>query len=112
MRKTIVPLIFLLAVLVASTAWAAGGAAAVTPAGRSAGQVIDDGTITTQVKAKLLEDSVTKGLAVSVKTFEGAVTLTGAVDSDAQREKAVQIASAVSGVKKVNNLINLKKSGK
>ena len=48
---------------------------------------------------------------MSVKTFEGQVTLTGAVDTDQEREKAVQIASAVPGVKKVNDLILLKKSG-
>ncbi len=111
MRKIIAPFILLLAVLVLSTAWARPAMAGVTPAGRTVGQVIDDGTITTQVKAKLLEDGVTKGLAVSVKTFEGQVTLTGAVDNVQQREKAVQIASSVPGVKKVNDLINLKKSG-
>ena len=84
-------------------------AACQTPAGRTTGQVVDDGTITTEVKAKLLDDNVTKGLAVSVETFEGQVTLTGAVDTEQQREKAAQIASGVKGVKKVNNLINLKK---
>ncbi len=80
-----------------------------TPAGRSAGEVVDDGTITTEIKAKLLNDSVTKGLAVSVQTFEGAVTLTGAVDTEAQRAKAAEIASSVKGVKKVNNLVTIKK---
>jgi hyperosmotically inducible periplasmic protein len=84
-------------------------AACATPAGRSPGQVVDDGTITAQVKAKLLNDNITKGLAVSVETFEGQVTLTGAVDTEHQRTRAGEIASGVSGVKKVNNLINLKK---
>lgn len=80
-----------------------------TPAGRSAGQVVDDGAITTQIKAKLLNDNITKGLAVSVATFEGQVTLTGAVDTEQQRAKTAEIASSVKGVKKVNNLINVKK---
>ena len=44
-----------------------------------------------------------------METFEGKVTLTGAVDTPQQRDKAVQIAASVKGVKKVNNLINLKK---
>lgn len=82
-----------------------------TAAGRSAGQVVDDGTITSQVKAKLLDDNVTKGIAVSVETFEGQVTLTGAVDTVQQRDRATQIASSVKGVRKVNNLINLKNVG-
>jgi len=79
-----------------------------TPAGRSAGQVIDDGTITTKVKAKLFDESVLKGFAISVDTFEGTVTLTGAVDSEEQKDKASQIAASTQGVKKVNNLITIK----
>ncbi len=84
-------------------------AACATPAGRSAGQVVDDGTITTEVKAKLLADSLLKGVAVSVQTFEGQVTLTGAVDTNEQRAKAENIAKGVKGVKKVNNLLEIKK---
>ena len=102
MRKYFLSLTLLLAVLALVTACQ-------TPAGRSAGQVVDDGTITTEVKAKLLNDGVTKGIAVSVETFQGQVTLTGAVDSPQQKDKAGQIAASVKGVKKVNNLLNLKK---
>ncbi len=79
-----------------------------TPAGRSAGEVVDDGTITTKVKAKLFSDSVMRGLAVSVQTFEGEVTLTGGVDTAAQKERAAEIARSVTGVRSVNNLIKLK----
>ena len=102
MRKYFLSLTLLLAVLALVTACQ-------TPAGRSAGQVVDDGTITTEVKAKLLNDGVTKGIAVSVETFQGQVTLTGAVDTPQQKDKAGQIAASVKGVKKVNNLLNLKK---
>jgi hyperosmotically inducible periplasmic protein len=101
MRKTSVFVVLLLMVIAL--------VACRTPAGRSAGQVVDDGTITTEVKAKLLNDNVTKGLAVSVETFEGQVTLTGAVDTAEQRAKAGELAASVNGVKKVNNLVNLKK---
>ncbi len=80
-----------------------------TPAGRSAGEVVDDGTITTEVKSKLLADSFLKGLAISVETFQGQVTLTGAVDTDEQKSKAEKVAKEVKGVKKVNNLLGLKK---
>ncbi len=102
MRKTSFSIAIVMMVLVALVACR-------TPAGRSAGQVVDDASITTEVKAKLLNDNVTKGLAVSVDTFEGQVTLTGAVDTGAQRDKAAQIAMSVKGVKKVNNLISMKK---
>lgn len=80
-----------------------------TPAGRSAGEVVDDGTITTEIKAKLLNDDMTRGLAVSVQTFQGVVTLTGAVDTEGQRARATDVAYSVKGVKKVNNLVEIRK---
>jgi len=79
-----------------------------TPAGRTTGQVVDDASITAQVKAELLADKDVSGMAVSVKTFEGEVVLTGAVDTAAQRNKAEQIAAKAQGVKRVKNLIKLK----
>jgi hyperosmotically inducible protein len=80
-----------------------------TPAGRSTGQVVDDATITTKVKAKLFDESILRGFAISVETFEGTVTLTGAVDTEEQKEKAGQVAASTDGVKKVNNLLKIKK---
>ena len=79
-----------------------------TPAGRSAGEVVDDATTTTKVKAKLFDDSLVKGLAISVETFEGEVTLTGAVDTQAQRQRAESLTRTVTGVKRVNNLLKIK----
>lgn len=102
MKRVTIAIVILLAILVLFSACR-------TPAGRSTGTVVDDATITSEVKAKLLADSVTKGIAVSVETFEGQVTLTGAVDTEAQRERAVKITKSVKGVKKVNDLINLKR---
>jgi hyperosmotically inducible periplasmic protein len=80
-----------------------------TPAGRTPGEVVDDATITTKVKAKLFEDSVLKGVGISVDTFEGQVTLTGAVDTGQQKDRAGELTRSVYGVKKVNNLLNLRK---
>jgi hyperosmotically inducible protein len=81
-----------------------------TPAGRTAGEVIDDATITTKVKAKLFDESILRGFAISVKTFEGEVTLTGGVDTNEQKDRVGEIARSVTGVRKVNNLLNTKKS--
>jgi hyperosmotically inducible periplasmic protein len=80
-----------------------------TPAGRAPGEVWDDGAITSSIKTKLLADRALSGLAISVETFEGNVTLTGAVEDDQQKQKAGQIAQQTQGVKKVNNLL-MKKS--
>jgi hyperosmotically inducible periplasmic protein len=79
-----------------------------TPAGRAPGQVVDDSAITTEVKAKFLADGVLKGLAISVSTFEGIVTLTGAVKDQGQKNKATEVAKMVKGVKKINNLLEIK----
>ena len=80
-----------------------------TPAGRTPGEVVDDASITTKVKAKIFEDGLMKGLGISVDTFEGQVTLTGAVDKEEQKERAGELARSVYGVKKVNNLLNIRK---
>jgi hyperosmotically inducible protein len=78
-----------------------------TPAGRTTGNVVDDATITTKVKAKLFDDSQLSGFAISVDTFEGEVTLTGAVDAEDAKDHATQLASSVYGVKEVNNLLKV-----
>jgi len=83
-------------------------AACETPAGRSAGEVVDDSTISTKVKAKLFDDPQLSGLAISVETFQGEVTLTGAVNTPADKERATEVAQTVRGVKTVNNLLSLK----
>ncbi len=80
-----------------------------TPAGRTAGQVVDDGTITTKVKGKIFNDDLVSGFTISVKTFQGEVTLTGAVDSERARERAGQLARNTVGVVKVHNHIKIKK---
>ncbi|MDW7773877.1 MAG: BON domain-containing protein [Desulfobulbaceae bacterium] len=98
--------VFLMILLVAFVLPLISGCA--TPAGRSAGEVIDDSTISTKVKAKLFDSTELSGFAISVKTFEGEVTLTGAVDTPEQKEKATEIARSVSGVRGVNNLLNIK----
>ncbi len=104
-RKRMKGFVFLLALLMISAALAS----CMTPAGRTPGEVVDDATITTKVKAKLLEDGILRGLAISVQTFEGSVTLIGAVDNEQQKERATTITQSVSGVRKVNNLLTIKK---
>jgi hyperosmotically inducible periplasmic protein len=89
-------------------AWVVILVACHTPAGRSAGEVVDDASITTKVKAKLLQDSVLEGVAVSVETFEGEVTLTGAVNTQEEKDRAASLALDTGGVRRVNNLIKIK----
>jgi osmotically-inducible protein OsmY len=78
-----------------------------TPAGRTPGQVFDDGAITTTVKTKIYASSELRGLGISVKTFKREVTLTGAVENKSERKKVEKLAKSIKGVKKVHNRIKI-----
>jgi hyperosmotically inducible periplasmic protein len=74
----------------------------------SAGVAIDDSIITTKVKTALLADAETKGTDIVVETKKGEVQLSGFVRDKAQIDKAVKVASAIEGVKKVDNKLAVK----
>jgi hyperosmotically inducible protein len=76
---------------------------------RTAGEVIDDGMITTTVKANLAADPVTSALAVKVETHDGRVQLGGWVDSQPAKTQAGRVAAAVQGVTAVQNNLDIKK---
>lgn len=75
----------------------------------SAGQSLDDAGVTARVKAKLLWNRHTDGLSVKVDTVNGVTTLTGHVDTDAQRDLAEQLTKNTSGVKSVKNSLTVTK---
>jgi osmotically-inducible protein OsmY len=69
----------------------------------STGEYIDDTVLTSRVKSVLLNDPAVSGLAVNVETFKGVVQLSGFVKSVAERNRAVQLARDVKGVRQVKN---------
>ncbi|MFA5371572.1 MAG: BON domain-containing protein [Sideroxydans sp.] len=73
-----------------------------------AGVAMDDAEITTKVKAAIFAEPGLKTLQISVDTVKGVVTLSGSVDSQAKKELASSLASAVSGVSSVNNQLAIK----
>jgi osmotically-inducible protein OsmY len=81
-----------------------------TPSQQSAGEAIDDGVVTAKVKAKLIEDPVTKAHQINVDTFKGTVQLSGFVESDQARTRALQLARDVAGVKQVKDALQVRKS--
>lgn len=83
---------------------------AATTTQESTGEYIDDTTITTKVKSKLLLAKDTTGTAISVETFKGIVQLSGFVKSDQERQRAEEIAKSVDGVKRVENKISIRGS--
>ena len=77
--------------------------------GPSVGEEIDDAGITASVKAKLADDPMVKARDIDVDTLEGVVTLSGKVQTESERMRALQIARGTSGVKSVTN--NLEVAG-
>jgi osmotically-inducible protein OsmY len=49
-----------------------------------------------KVKTKLFDDNTLRGVGISVDTFRGYVTLTGAVDNETQRRRAVSLRGYLS----------------
>lgn len=78
---------------------------------RTAGQVIDDATITAAVKTALLADKRTEGFDINVDTLKGRVTLKGGADSAADKAVATRLAQAVTGVKSVDNRLVVAAAG-
>jgi len=74
----------------------------------SAGEYLDDSTITTKIKAKLLGDPVVSGFAVSVETFRGRVVLSGFVNSQTQVDRAIALSREVPGVREVQSALVIK----
>jgi osmotically-inducible protein OsmY len=72
------------------------------------GQYVDDSAITTKVKAAILDEPGLKVSEINVETFKGVVQLSGFVRSRADIKDAVRVASAVGGVKSVQNSMQLK----
>lgn len=68
-----------------------------------AARFADDSWITTKVKAALLREKGLDSLDVSVETFDNHVLLSGFVADEAQKKKALLVASNVEGVKDVKD---------
>ncbi|WP_421886378.1 BON domain-containing protein [Methylibium sp.] len=74
----------------------------------SVGQYIDDTTITTSVKAKLVEDKTVDASAISVETLNGTVQLSGFAKTATEKTQAEALARRANGVKDVKNSIVVK----
>ncbi|GAP35770.1 BON domain-containing protein [Piscinibacter sakaiensis] len=81
---------------------------AVTRGQSSVGEYIDDATITTQVKARMVENKQVDAAAISVETLNGTVMLSGFAKNATEKTTAEQIARGVNGVKSVKNEIAIR----
>src|SRR6187397_118865 len=66
-----------------------------------------DAWITTKAKMALLTTEGVSATAVNVDTVNGLVTLHGKVSSEAEKQKAEQVARGIDGVTNVRNLLQV-----
>lgn len=73
------------------------------------GNTVDDGVVTSRVKAALLGDESTKSRDIAIVTRKGEVQLSGFVDNQQQIDRAIEITHGIQGVSGVSNEMSIKK---
>ena len=66
-----------------------------------AGDALEEGSLTAKIKAKMVLDDLVKARTIDVTTTGTTVTLSGTVNSEKERVRAVSLASETEGVTKV-----------
>ncbi len=79
-----------------------------TPKHEGTGEYLDDSVITTKVKAAVLNEPSLKSAEINVETFKGVVQLSGFVNSQADIDRAAEVARGVKGVTSVKNDMRVK----
>ena len=76
-------------------------------AGESISQYIDDSAITAKVKAAIIDDPLLKATEIKVTTENGAVRLSGTLDSQEKINRAIEVAKNQENVQSVQNNLTL-----
>lgn len=74
---------------------------------RGYGDVVDDVTITTAIKSKLLWSKHTEGMDTKVETTNGKVELSGTVATQQAKQQAEKLAKNTNGVRSVDNKLRV-----
>ena len=75
---------------------------------RQIGKFLDDSVLTAKVKAALLRERGVRSTDVHVESHQGRVLLSGFVDSEEQKRRAVDAVSRVAGVRAVRDGLNVR----
>jgi len=78
------------------------------PTQQPAAEAIEDGIVTARIKERLTEDPLTKAHTIKVDTFRGTVELSGFVETDQVRTRALELAKDVGGVKRVRDAMDIR----
>ena len=76
-------------------------------AGESISHYIDDSAITAKVKAAIIDDPLLKATEIKVTTENGAVRLSGTLDSQEKINRAIEVAKNQENVQSVQNDLTL-----
>jgi hyperosmotically inducible periplasmic protein len=79
--------------------------------GRKIGTGLDDGWLWTKTRFDLAAADDLRDSTINVDVENGVVTLTGTVETAAQKAKAESIAKSVEGVKQVKNMLKVAPAG-
>ena len=71
-------------------------------------EAVGDGALTAKIKSKMALDDSVKALNIDVDTVDGVVRLTGTVQSQQERDKALALARETVGVKEVRDGLLIK----
>ena len=80
-----------------------------TMTGKTAGENVDDATITAAVKSKLVAEKTSNLTRVDVDTNRGTVYLNGSVETPDQKAQVERLAWQAKGVKAVVNNLQVQK---
>jgi osmotically-inducible protein OsmY len=73
------------------------------------GEVIGEAALTVKIKSKMALDDSVKARAINVTTNGTVVTLTGTVQSDQERQRAVRLAKETEGITQVVDKLQVRK---
>lgn len=77
-------------------------------AAEQARRAVSDGRVTAKIKAKMALDDTVKALDIDVDTNGTVVTVSGTVDNEAQRQRALALARETDGVKQVVDRLRIR----
>jgi hyperosmotically inducible protein len=90
---------------IGTTAERAGRTA--SEAASQAGEILSDAALTGKIKSKMALDDTVDAARIGVKTKDGRVTLSGTVQTEDERRRAVQLAKETKGVLAVDDRLTL-----
>lgn len=78
-------------------------------AANQAKNALANGAITAKIKSKMTLDDTLEAMRIDVDTSDAVVTLSGTVDTEAQRQRALQLARETDGVRQVVDHLKVRK---